>query len=591
MTGRRLFGVETEYAVTALDATGDVIPVSRVSKAIFLAASRRLTSLRGACDTGLFVANGSRVYCDTGGHPEIAGPECLNPWDAVRYLRAGDRILLRLAGEVERRYRSIGRVFVFTGNVDYGGTLATWGTHENYCHRADPYVLRRRLLSHLVSRVIYSGAGGFNPFSHGLEFTLSPRAHHLECAFSEQSTHDRGIIHTREESLSGRGYRRQHLVCGERQRSDVASWLTIGTTALVVALIDGGVACGDDVELAAPVAALRTFVGDVECRATVPSRSSPRTTAIEIQWRYLHHARAHLDAPFMPPWAKVVCDLWEATLERLTAGPDRVSRSIDWAIKLAIYRDRAERRGFSWQHVRVWSAIVAALERARRAGPRPTSPLSVAALNESASLRHLVTELARGEGCSVRWGDLDAFLALRRELLEADMRWGQLGPGSVFEALDGAGVLDHQVQGVDRIDDAVELPPDQGRAHVRGMVIRRLSQDRTRHAAGWDAVYDLHEQKRLDLSDPFTEVERWRAERPKIERPEDLLDRARLRPSGPSRSPWESIRRMLARIGRLSAGSRSPGIRDTVIRDLLQRVEEAGDVQQPQHRRTSRGAR
>src|SRR5687768_6607606 len=189
MTGRRLFGVETEYAVTAVKSDGTVIPAMELATAMQRAAERMLPSLPGSCETGLFLGNGSRLYVDAGAHPEIASPECLDPRDIVRYLRAGDRMLQRLAEDVRRRNSVLAEARLFTGNVDYSGTGSTWGSHESYCHRADPELLRRRLVPHLVTRVIFSGAGGFNPRSHGLEFTLSPRAHHLNRVVSDNSTH------------------------------------------------------------------------------------------------------------------------------------------------------------------------------------------------------------------------------------------------------------------------------------------------------------------------------------------------------------------------------------------------------------------
>jgi hypothetical protein len=71
---------------------------------------------------------------------------------------------------------------------------------------------------------------------------------------SENSTHDRGIAHVRDEPP-----RRARLSPPapdlRRERSDLASWLRVGTTALIVTLIDGGVACGAEVELDASVEA------------------------------------------------------------------------------------------------------------------------------------------------------------------------------------------------------------------------------------------------------------------------------------------------------------------------------------------------
>lgn len=507
MSGRRLFGVESEYAATAVGADGRVFPPLEVGGALLRAASQTLPNLPSTSGAGVFLGNGSRVYLDSGAHPEIAGPECLNPWDTVRYLRAGDRLLLRLAEVVRDRNPVLAEVRLFSGNVDYSESRATWGSHENYCHRASPRRLQRQLIPHLVSRVIVCGAGGFNPLARGLVFTLSPRAHYLTEVASDATTARRGLVNTRAESLAGHGYHRQHLICGESLRSDIASWLRVGTTALVVAMVDGGVACGERVALARPLDALRTVAGDVSCRRALPLEAGGAATAVQIQRHYLELARAHQCAPFMPPWAGEVCDRWGDMLTRLEGGPERVSATLDWAIKLTIFRDRARRRGIGWTS-------------------RATRP---------------------------RTGNGDEMPALGRELLELDMRWGLLGSGGLFEALDRAGVLDHRVAGVDRVEEAIEQPPSAGRARVRGAVIQRVWKEPGRYTSDWDHVWNHQSHARLELSDPWTEEERWRT--PRAHAHEWSENPAACRPSTREASSLlGDVGRLLQRLGRRATG-------------------------------------
>jgi proteasome accessory factor A len=491
MSCPRLFGLETEYAVTALDRAGAVVPGHEFCARLLQAAERTLPHLKGAIDPGLFLANGSRLYLDAGDHPELAGPECLHPWDAVRYARAGDAILQGLGEEARRLDPTIADTRVFAGNVDYSGSGATWGAHESYCHRASPEVLRRRLVPHLVSRVIYCGAGGFNPESPGLEFTLSPRAHHIRHVVSGCTTRERGIVDLRDEPLATLPYRRQHVICGETLRSDRASWLKVGTTALVVALVEGGIPCGDDVELDAPVTALRVFAGDVGCRQTVPAKRGGLTSALAIQRHYLDLARRYAGAAFMPPWAEIVCREWSDMLVRLEEGPEGVRRTLDWAIKLTAYQDRAERHGFEWSSLPAWSAIMRRVDAEGLAGASSTTwrpPAGAEGLDRPR---------------------LAAFRALRDELFAADMCWGRLGPEGIFAGLDRAGVLDHHVAGVDRVDKALDEPPLEGRAHVRGAVVRRVWKRGHRFSIQWDRIHDHMTGRSLNLADPFESSERW----------------------------------------------------------------------------------
>jgi hypothetical protein len=502
MSGRRLFGVETEYAVAAIGRNGTVWPTPHFNEELLLRARRRLAHLPGM-EGGLFLSNGSRLYVDYGNHPEIGSPECLDPWDAIRYSKAGDRILVQLADDVQRDYPEIAETVIRTGNVDYSGLRSTWGSHESYCHRAEPALVQRHLVPHLVSRIVYAGAGGFNPFSHGLEFMLAPRAQHITCVTSLESTGNRGIVNTREEPLAAQGYQRQHLLCGERLRSDVATFLRIGTTALVVAMIEANVACGGEVALAHPLEALALIARDTEGRRSVATAAG-HLTAVQIQRWYLNRALEHLKAPWMPAWAREVCARWDEMLTRVEQGPEACCRSLDWAIKLAIFRDRARRRGFDWDLLPVWTRIADIVEPARLATKAPEDTFDWA----EGAVGAIVNEHG------LQLGDLRRFVALRQELFEVDVRFGQLGSRDLFEALDARGVLDHKMPGVDRIDDAVDQPPKQGRARLRGETIREAAGTGRQCSCSWEYVFDHLTEAYLDLDDPFAERCVWRNNTP-----------------------------------------------------------------------------
>ena len=147
---------------------------------IYRTARKELRHLPGGNEKGIFIASGGRFYIDAGAHPELTTPECPNPWDVARYIKAGERLLVDLVDKVMAATPSISQLALYRGNVDYSGTGKTWGCHESYLHRcADIELMRRQLVPHLVSRIIYTGPGGFNPLSTGISFLLSPRAVYL----------------------------------------------------------------------------------------------------------------------------------------------------------------------------------------------------------------------------------------------------------------------------------------------------------------------------------------------------------------------------------------------------------------------------
>jgi proteasome accessory factor A len=305
-------------------------------------------NLSGRESGGCFLQFGGRFYFDCG-HPEITTPECSSPEEIVRYKLAAEAVLVRVARALNEELAPKARVVLFGNNFDYI-TGNTWGCHESYLHQADPDLFPQHLIPHLVSRIVFTGVGGFG-MGHVLQFLVSPRVAWLTQDVSGDSTHSRGILHTRDESLSGRSYKRAHLLCGENNRSQLATYLKMGTTALVILLIEQGHRPGNVVGLASPLAAMRAFSEDPTCRAKVCTFGNRRLTAVQIQRHYLDLAKSCLDRPFMPAWAPALCARWEDTLDRL-ARPESLRTCLDWPLKFDLYRQFAATRGFDWDEVR-----------------------------------------------------------------------------------------------------------------------------------------------------------------------------------------------------------------------------------------------
>jgi proteasome accessory factor A len=455
-----LFGLETEYAYVGKlnDGAGDEECTD--DGQLFLRKAVSLLPHLPGERSDLFLANGSRLYIDCGGHPELATAECTNPWQAVRYCLAGDQIMRQVASRLDDGPSPLIEGWLSKCNVDYSGAKTTWGCHHSFLYRCGQADLFKQLIPHLASRIVYSGAGGWNPFNDGLQFTLSPRSLHLKMAISDDGTHDRGILNKRDESLSSDGNERLHLQCGDSLESQTAIFLTMGTTALIVALTHAGIESGADVALADPLAAMRRSAFDPTCRATAPTVRGDTLSAVAIQRHYLGVAQQYAGEPFMPRWTTHVCGLWRTILDRLDAGaPWSVSDTLDWAIKYALY-DRM----------------------LRRTGKNASG---------------LVMESGRSPVRS------------RDQFLEADLRFAQVTGTGLFRQLDQAGVLHHRVSGVGDIVPAMSVPPAGSRAAVRGQLIQKLHGDAVDACAHWDWVSVRKGNRRADLSDPFCRKVVW----------------------------------------------------------------------------------
>jgi hypothetical protein len=437
----------------------------------------------------------------------------MNPWDAVRYVEAGHRTMLDLIGKLSAERLAEVETGCYRVNVDYSGAGSTWGCHESYLHRMEPELLPLHLIPHLVSRVVYTGAGGFDPFCRGLRFTLSPRAAHIERAISADSTSDRGIFHTKDEPLCA-GHHRLHVLCGESLCSHAAMFVKFGATSLVVAMAEAGLSPGEAVQLASPLAALRLVAADAECAAPLKLKGPSRMTAIQIQRHYLNLAELHVGDAFMPLWAPVVCKLWRQVLDLVEAGPAAAAKVLDWPAKLALFVGHASSRGLDWERLAFWNDAVDRMTEAMALPPQGGKFPLEQAIGIETPIPAVVYEIeARMRRKGFQWDELRQILALRAEFLEIDMRFGQLGPRGLFAALDGAGVLDHRVSGVDNIEHAMKNPPNSGRAKLRGAVVKRVAGDREGAWCGdWQRIFSPKYRRSLDLSDPFAQTEVWNDE-------------------------------------------------------------------------------
>src|SRR6266850_2279259 len=251
--GQRITGLETEYGclIQPPAQIQDVLP--RVRDWLFDNDRYGLIDLHDRdwdepAGNGGFLFNGGRVYIDMG-HLEYCTPECASALDVVRYDRAGDLLLQ----EAVRALKLQDKVSFIRNNVDHY-TGATFGCHENYSlDRKAPLhetnVLS--LLAFLTLRVLFTGAGRVGSIrpsrfrgevvqrEEAALFQISQRADYIQNDFFEWVQHNRAIINTRDEPLADpRHYRRLHLIHGDSNVLPATLFLKVGTTRLVLDLLD-----------------------------------------------------------------------------------------------------------------------------------------------------------------------------------------------------------------------------------------------------------------------------------------------------------------------------------------------------------------
>lgn len=502
-----VMGGETEYAISARDIRGEIVDQGCLLDNL-LDYSTRSLGYSSQSKRGRFLSNGGLLYLDAGLHLEWATPECTSPFDVVRYLKAGDRIVYRLATSFKERSPIIplSEIFCSRANVDYlSGTL--WAAHESYMHEVMPAHLPAQLTPFLASRVIL-GAGGWDSTCPGLRFTLSPRAHFMTTLADRDSQYVRPLFHTKDEPLSRTGSHRLHVACSESLCSETANVLRFGTTALVLRTIERGMRPGSGVTLCSPIRTVQNFAVNPLWRAATNTRPRRWLTALDIQRHYLEYVEMCLGDLRLPAWAERICRMWRALLDNLEGDQTGETTLMDWAIKRRLFERQLARRGIEWSSLPHWNKVLGRLARVwHRTHVR--GPFGIREAIERHPL--LAAEQARQAAFLARnglqWEQLADLDAARQEVFELDARFGALGDAGLFNALEAAGAIRHQV-GLD-VDGALTTPPQDTRARIRGEVVRRLSDAGVPYGAEWTSINDWARKLRLDLHDPFEREERW----------------------------------------------------------------------------------
>src|SRR5574338_381701 len=260
-------GVENEYGVTCTFKGQRRLSPDEVARYLF----RKVVSWGRS--SNVFLRNGARLYLDVGSHPEYATPECDDIVDLVAHDKAGERVLEGLLVDAERRLHDegiAGDVYLFKNNTDSAGN--SYGCHENYlvARHGEFSRLADVLIPFLVSRQIIVGAGKVLLTPRGAVFCVSQRAEHIWEGVSSATTRSRPIINTRDEPhADAERYRRLHVIVGDSNMSESATFLKVGATSVLLRMLEEPNVVLRDMTLENPIRAIREISHDPTCKRTV----------------------------------------------------------------------------------------------------------------------------------------------------------------------------------------------------------------------------------------------------------------------------------------------------------------------------------
>lgn len=348
---RRIFGLENEYGVTCTLRGQRRLSPDEVARYLF----RRVVSWGRS--SNVFLQNGARLYLDVGSHPEYATPECDSIHDLVVHDKAGERILEQLLTSAENRLADEGikgDIYLFKNNTDSAGN--SYGCHENYLtgRTEDLAHYTNALIPFLVTRQIYAGAGKVLQTARGAMFCISQRAEHIWEGTSSATTRSRPIINTRDEPhADAEKYRRLHVIVGDSNMSEYATFLKVGTTAILLRMLEEPNVIMRDMTLENPIRAIREISHDMTCTRKVRLANGREATALEIQSEYLTRALRYAERRDLSPLEKQALGMWEKSLTTIEKDPLGQDREADWVIKYKLIEAFRERHSLELTDPRV----------------------------------------------------------------------------------------------------------------------------------------------------------------------------------------------------------------------------------------------
>ena len=325
--------------------------------------SERPSATPGEIETNLVNAvltNGSRYYVDHA-HPEFSGPECSNAREAVLYDQAGDLILRQSMAAAAEILPPGEEIVVYKNNSDGKGN--SYGCHENYLvSRTTPFGrIVNAATAHFVTRQIYCGSGKVgceasldrNPPS----YQITQRADFIESEVGLETTLKRPIINTRDEPhADARRYRRLHVIVGDANCSEVATFLKVGTTQFVLALaeVDQFPAA---LSFCSPVAELRAVSADLALNQPLRLQDGTSATALQIQWEIFECCAKYYEnygEYAVGDSAPEVLAAWERVLTQLETDPFQAHSTLDWVAKYRLLEAYRSKHGIaSWGDARL----------------------------------------------------------------------------------------------------------------------------------------------------------------------------------------------------------------------------------------------
>jgi Pup amidohydrolase len=370
---REIDGLVGQAADTAPAGSGAVPSASKPSEGT--GAAREATGYYSQDWGRKFLFNGGCAYVDLN-HLEVCIPEVLSAFDHVACSAAMLRVACRAARSINARLREKGldrhRLVVLANNSDGMGN--SYGSHLNFLISREAWedLFHRRvqfqlfLAAYQASSIVFTGQGkaGSENRREPVPYQISQRADFFEIVAGPQTTSNRPLVNSRDESLCA-GWpsmvsgddpasrmARLHVIFYDTNLCQVSAFLKVGVLQIILSMIEASW-MNNALILDDPVEAVLRWSHDPDLRARAGLVGGSGCTAVELQLRFWEEARRFVEAggcEEIVPDAQEIIRLWGDTLAKLEARDFAgLAPRLDWVLKRTILEQAVRQRpGLDW---------------------------------------------------------------------------------------------------------------------------------------------------------------------------------------------------------------------------------------------------
>jgi hypothetical protein len=146
------------------------------------------------------------------------------------------------------------------------------------------------------------------------------------------------------------------VIVGDANLAEVATFLKVGTTAIVLSMIEDDF-LPREFTFNAPVWALRQVSYDLSLRKPLELVDGTTVTALEVQWELYDRARKYAESAGLACVDEHVGDQvlrrWEAVLTALESDPMTLAGQLDWVAKYRLIGAYRDKHGLDWDDARL----------------------------------------------------------------------------------------------------------------------------------------------------------------------------------------------------------------------------------------------